>query len=131
MALFWAMIASLVLTALTGILCFIDMGVGATIVISGSLITITSLLGRRKIDAKDITSVRMEDTQRHRRKSGVYVEYRKKMTKFLLSGKSVVLTDNASEVRGLVGFITGERDKKRDDDIPLVQAYEEILKLKR
>ena len=129
-SMFWAMIATLALTVLTAILCFIDMGVGASIKISGDTITVTGLFLRKKIDAKDIASVFMEDIVRYRRKPDIHYEYRKKMTIILNSGKSTVLTDNASEVNGIIGFITGERDRKRDDDIPLFQAYEEILKLR-
>ena len=47
----------------------------------------------------------------------------------LNSGKKIVLTDNASEVNGIAGFVTGERDEKPDEEIPLCQAYNEIFDL--
>jgi len=66
---------------------------------------------------------------RSRRKPDIHYEYRKKMTVILKSGKNIVLTDNASVVNGLSGFITGERDRLSDSAIPLYQAYEQIMSL--
>ena len=109
-AMFWMMIASLTLTVIIAVLCFIDKGVGASIVIRDRTITINHLFVRRKIDVDDIDSVDMEDIKRHRRGAGVYTDYRRKMTILLNSGKKIVLTDNASEVNVIAGFVTGERD---------------------
>ncbi|MCR4703499.1 MAG: hypothetical protein K5665_07560 [Saccharofermentans sp.] len=128
-AMFWAMIASLALTVIIAVLCFIDKGVGASIVIRDRTITINHLFVRKKIDVDDIDSVDMEDIKRHRRGAGVYIDYRRKMTILLNSGKKIVLTDNASEVNGIAGFVTGERDEKPDEEIPLCQAYNEIFDL--
>ena len=128
-AMFWAMIASLALTVIIAVLCFIDTGVGASIVIRDRTITINHLFVRKKIDVDDIDSVDMEDIKRHRRGAGVYIDYRRKMTILLNSGKKIVLTDNASEVNGIAGFVTGERDEKPDEEIPLCQAYNEIFDL--
>lgn len=128
-AMFWAMIASLALTVIIAVLCFIDKVVGASIVIRDRTITINHLFVRKKIDVDDIDSVDMEDIKRHRRGAGVYIDYRRKMTILLNSGKKIVLTDNASEVNGIAGFVTGERDEKPDEEIPLCQAYNEIFDL--
>lgn len=127
--LFWAMIVSLALTVITAVLCIIDKIAGASIVIRDDTVTVTRLFGRKRIKAGDIASVSIEDITRYRRKPEPHYEYRKKMTMLLVSGKKTVLTDNASEINGLIGFVTGQRDMKQDDDIPLFQAYLEILKL--
>ena len=126
---FWGMIVCLCLTVLTAVLCFIDLFAGTVIVIEDSFVTVTRLFGRRKINIKDIDHVFIEDIVRYRRKPEIHYEYRKKMTVFLRSGKTVVLTDNASVINGLSGFITGERDVLPDSAIPLCQAYEQIMSM--
>lgn len=102
-----------------------------TILVTDDTVTIKHLFLRRKILVKDIVSVNIDTIERYRRKPEPHHEFKKKMTISSLSGKKVVLYDDASEINGLTGFITGERDLRADCDIPLCQAYEQIMGLIR
>ena len=113
------MIVSLVIFFLTILWFVLDLIVGASIVVSDDEVAIKRLFSNKRIAISDIGTVDTEEYTRTRRH---HTEYRLKMTMFYGSGEKIVLSDNASTTGGLVGFITGERERRPYVDIPLYQA---------
>lgn len=109
-------IGSMALMAITMILYFIDKAIGAVISIDDSKVVIRQLFGKRKIMLEDIEDLEFDDYSRRvvRRK-----EYRVKLAIVYSGGRKIKLTDNASRIDGLLGFITGEREELPYQEIPL------------
>lgn len=119
----WAvplLVISTVAMFLLGAVYLLHMGLGATILVGEDMVTIRTTFGKKKIALKDISNVYVDHFHRNRRRRR---EYRLRMRLYSFSHKPIVLTDNASELNGLLGFITGERTQRMDLDIPLYQAY--------
>lgn len=114
------MIVGLVVLALSILWFVLDFIVGATIQVSDDTVTIKRLFSIKKIAISDIGAINTDEYDRRRKHRR---EYRLKMTMYYGSGEKLVLSDNASTTGGLVGFITGERDRRPYVDIPLYQAY--------
>ena len=122
----WAvpvLVISMVAMFFLGVLYLVHMLLGATIRVGDDEVTIRTTFGKKKIAIKDISSVYVDHFHRNRRRRR---EYRLRMRLYSFSHKPLELTDNASEINGIVGFITGERTQLMDVNIPLYQAYELI-----
>ena len=122
----WAvplLVISMVAMFFLGVLYLVHMLLGATIRVGDDEVTIRTTFGKKKIAIKDISSVYVDHFHRNRRHRR---EYRLRMRLYSFSQKPLELTDNASEINGLVGFVTGERTERMDVNIPLYQAYELI-----
>ena len=126
---FYCMLASLALGVIFAVLAVISHAARTKLIVDEDAVTIKHLFSSKKIPVKDIVSVNIDTIKRYRRKPEIHYEYKKKMTMSLLSGKNIVLYDDASMINGLVGFVTGEREQMPDYQVPLCQAYEQILTL--
>lgn len=116
-------IGSMALMAITMILYFIDKAIGAVISIDDSKVVIRQLFGKRKIVLEDIEALEFDDYSRRVVRSK---EYRVKLAIVYGGGRKIKLTDNASRIDGLLGFITGERKELPYHEIPLYQASKYI-----
>lgn len=105
------------------ILFFVDKAIGVVIDVDDTTVKVSSLFVRRKIAIDEISDMEIEDYKRNVVRE---MEYRMKLTIFYGSGKRLVLTDNASEINGLMGFVTGERDILPDQDVTVYQACQYI-----
>lgn len=116
-------VALMALLALALILYFVDKAIGAVIKVDDTTVKVSSLFVRKKIAIDEIEDMEIEDYQRRvvRR-----TEYRMKLTIFYTGGKKLVLQDNASEVNGFAGFVTGERIPMPDQDVTVYQACKYI-----
>ncbi len=110
-------LAALIVISL--ILFFIDKAMGAVITVDDRSVMIRQMFGKRKIALEDIEELDFEDYSRRVKR---HKEYRIKMAIICSGGKKITLTDNASRINGLLGFVTGEREEIPYSDIPLYQA---------
>lgn len=102
---------------------FIEQAVGTTVVIEDRTIIIKCFLRRRKITVTEICNLSIKSYERYRRKPTAHTEYRMRMTIELISGKKVVLTDTATAVTGMKGFLLCQYDKVPDEEVSLYKAY--------
>ncbi len=116
-------VSLLALIFLSMILFFVDKAIGAVIEVDDTTVKVTQLFGRKKIAIKDIDDIEIEDYQRRviRR-----LEYRMKMTILYGGGKKLVLTDNASEIKGILAFLTAERTPLPDQEVTVCKACKYI-----
>ena len=117
------MIAALSATILFTILYFIDKFAGATITVDDNTVKISQLFSTKTIAISDIEHMLTEDYYSRRKQRRIY---RLKMTMYYRPGKKLVLTDDASQLNGIFGFVTGIREQRPSVEIPLYQAYELI-----
>lgn len=122
--LIFLMVASAAMTA-TVILYFAEQAVGTSISIEDDTVTIKNLFGKKRINISDISNIDIEPYIRHRhsKSSGCYTEYRMRMRINVNSGKDIVLTDSATAVTGLRGFVFANREQMPDEEVSLYQAY--------
>lgn len=113
----------LALLFLTMILYFVDKAIGAVIEVNDEAVKVSSLFLHKKIALDEIEDLEIED---YRRNVIRRIEYRMRMTITYAGGKKLVLKDNASEINGIMGFVTGERDPLPDQDVTIYQACKYI-----
>lgn len=126
---FYCMIVLFAFALLSLILAILCNVCRTKLTVSEDSVTIKNLFGKKTILLKDILAVNIDTIKRYRRKPEIHYEYKKKMTINVRSGKRIVLYDDASEINGLTGFVTGDRDEMPDYRVPLCQAYERIMDL--
>lgn len=111
--------------AATVILYFTEQILGTSIIVEDDIVTIKSLFAKKRINSSEINSIDIEPYKRHRhsKSAGSYTEYRMRMRISVDSGKDIVLTDNATTVNGMKGFIFAKREQMPDEDVSLYKAY--------
>ncbi len=110
----------LALLFLTLIPYFVDKAIGAVIEVDDTTVKVSSLFLRKKILIDEIEDM---ETEEYRRTVIHHTEYRMKLIIIYGGGKKLILKDNASEIKGIVGFLTGERTPLPYQEIPVYQAY--------
>ena len=105
------------------VLFFVDKIAGATITVDDDTVTVSQLFSSKKIAISDIEHMLTADSYSRQVNRRVY---RIKMTIFYRPGRKLVLSDNASTLNGIFGFVTGFRERRPLVEIPLYQAYELI-----
>ncbi len=111
-----------------GALYFIEQILCTVIIVEEERITIKRIYGKQRIALDDISSVDIEPYTRRRKpgRGASYIEHRMRMTIRLNNGKEIILTDKATVVDGMKGFVLGKRKKADDEDVPLYNAYQVI-----
>ena len=99
---------------------------GITIVIQDKTVIIKSFLKRRKIAVSEISNLHIEKYSRYRHKPSAHTEYRMRMTIELFNNKKIVLTDNATAVNNVEGFLLSKYEEAPDEDVSLYKAYQII-----
>ena len=109
----------------TVVLYFTEQIVGTSVIVEDDTVTIKGLFGKKRIDIGDISNIDIEPYKRHRhsRSTGTYTEYRMRMRISVNSGKDIVLTDGATTMNGMKGFIFAKREQMPDEDVSLYKAY--------
>ena len=128
----WVNIASTAVLIVCALLFFIYKAAGVKVRLSEEKVTIRSLFGKRTIAYKDITSVHVERYKSIRRRRHAD-KYRMRLRIYGVSGRPVVLTDNATSARGLMGLL-GIFEELPDQDVPLYGVYlnlKEIIDARR
>jgi len=122
-------IITVALSVISALLYFIEQAVGTVISVEDSYISVKHLFIRKKIDFYEISDVNIERYERSRKQGrygGRYTEYRMRMTISMLNDKDIVLTDTATTVRGLSGFLLNRHERLDDDEVHIYQAYQMI-----
>ena len=111
-----------------GALYFIEQISCTVITVEEENIIIKRIYGKQRIALYDISSVDIQPYKRLRKpgRRASYVEHHMRMTIILNNGKKIILTDKATIVAGMKGFILGEYKKADDEDVPLYNAYQVI-----
>lgn len=124
-----AVILADAVTVISASLYFIEQAAGTVISVEDEYIKIRHIYKRKKIYIDEISDINIERYER-RRKQGRYgshyTEYRMRMTISTVSDGDVVLTDTATTVRGLTGFLFSRHDRLEDDEVHIYQAYQMI-----
>lgn len=117
----WVSIASTVVLLVCALLFFIYKAAGVKVRLGEENVTIRSIFSKRTISYRDITSVHVDRYMSIRRRRRAE-KFRMRLHIYGISGKPVVLTDNATGSHGVMGLL-GIIDELPDQDVPLYGVY--------
>ena len=128
----WIVKIDAIIFCLSILLFTIEQIWGTYIIIDDTSVSIQRLLKRQKLSYAEINGINIEPYERYRRKPTPHTDYRIRMSINLITGKIIKLTDDASLLNGTSGFVTGTRERRPDEEVPIYKAYMQIKpKLKK
>ncbi|MCQ2417574.1 MAG: hypothetical protein MJ071_07160 [Oscillospiraceae bacterium] len=103
----------------------LERSIGTTLKIENDTLSIHYFLKKTTIPLSDINTLHIEEyrRRRNRRRGGRDSDYRVRMTIYLYSGEEIILTDDATTVNGVFGFIFGIMAPRPLEEVALYQAY--------
>ena len=122
----WVIKADVAILILSILFFIVEKIMGTYIIVGDRTVTIRRLTGWKTLHYEEIGGISVEQYERYRRKPVPHTDHRMRMNISIITGRDIKLTDDAGTLDGFFGFITGVRDRRLDEEVPLYKAYMDI-----